>query len=55
MSYVCTGKLTLFPVMFVCLGMGAGYLLFGEKSYSDDYFASDELWYGLAGTISFDK
>jgi len=52
MSYVCAGKLTLFPVMVVFLGMGSGYLLFyGDKGYDSGYFTSGELWYGLAGAI----
>lgn len=37
LTYVCTGKLTLFPVIVLFLGVGAGYLLFygdkGEKFF----------------------
>jgi hypothetical protein len=53
LSYVFTGKLTLFPVVIICLGFGAGYLLFyGNKSYSGDYFKSTEVYYGAAGLVA---
>lgn len=52
LSYVFTGKLTLFPVVIIFLGFGAGYLLFyGNKSYTGGYFQSNELYYGIAGLI----
>jgi len=52
LSYVCAGKLTLFPVMVLFLSMGSGYLLFyGDKTYNAGYFYSEEIWYGLAGAL----
>jgi len=54
LNYVCTGKLTLFPAFIIFLACGAGWLLtYGEKGYSEGYFASIELRYGVAGTVLF--
>eukprot|EP01127_Copromyxa_protea_P009105 TRINITY_DN2119_c0_g1_i1.p1 TRINITY_DN2119_c0_g1~~TRINITY_DN2119_c0_g1_i1.p1 ORF type:complete len:222 (+),score=23.23 TRINITY_DN2119_c0_g1_i1:256-921(+) len=43
MSYVCTGKLTLFPVLFVLLGIGSGFSLASS--------GEQEVLYGLLGAL----
>lgn len=51
-SYVFTGKLSILPLVILFLATGAGSLLaFGSKPYSDGYFTSTELYYGIAGVV----
>ena len=52
LNYVFTGKLTLFPLFILLLAVGsASLLLFGDKSYFDGYFQSNEVYYGIAGIV----
>jgi hypothetical protein len=49
-EYLFTGKLTLFPLAILFLGIGAGVLLrYGDKPYLGGYFQSVEMYYGIAG------
>jgi hypothetical protein len=49
-EYLFTGKLTLFPLAILFLGIGAGVLLrYGDKPYLHGYFQSVEMYYGIAG------
>lgn len=49
-EYLFTGKLTLFPLAILFLGVGAGVLLrYGDKPYFHGYFQSVEMYYGIAG------
>ncbi len=49
-EYLFTGKLTLFPLAILFLGLGAGVLLrYGDKPYLHGYFQSAEMYYGIAG------
>jgi hypothetical protein len=51
-EYLFTGKLTLFPLAILFLGIGAGVLLrYGDKPYLGGYFQSVEMYYGIAGTM----
>ena len=50
MEYLFTGKLTLFPLTILFLGVGAGVLLLqGNKPYLHGYFESNEVYYGITG------
>jgi len=51
-EYLFTGKLTLFPLTILFLGVGAGVLLLqGNKPYLDGYFDSKYMWYGVTGLV----
>jgi len=51
-EYLFTGKMTLFPLTVVCLGLASGVLLLqGNKPYLHGYFGSNEMYFGLAGVI----
>jgi hypothetical protein len=52
LKYVFIGKLTLFPLIILLLTVGsASLLLYGDKSYFDGYFQSNEVYYGIAGIL----
>jgi hypothetical protein len=52
LKYVFIGKLTLLPLIILLLTVGAvSLLLYGDKSYFDGYFQSNEVYYGVAGII----
>jgi hypothetical protein len=52
LQYVFIGKLTLFPLIILLLAVGAAsLLLYGDKSYFDGYFQSNEVYSGIAGVV----
>jgi len=49
-EYIFWGKITLFP-LFILAGflVASWFLLYGDKSYFDGYFQSNEAFFGLTG------